>query len=102
MSFFHARSGLSGLGLSLKPPKWLRKLINTPVTVPTETGPIVVTPGDVLASTRTGPTPMQQAAANVGRNVTGWVDQVPGGWLTVGGGAALAAWLLLGRRRRRT
>lgn len=88
----------SGLGLSLKPPKWLRKLINTPVSVPTQAGTISVTPGQIIASSNTAPSPIAQAAGNAAAGVSQFVDGVPGGWWTIGGGALALAWILTRRR----
>jgi hypothetical protein len=82
----------------LKPPKWLRKLINTPVSVPTQAGTISVTPGQVISASSNAPSPIQQAAGNAARGVSDFVDGIPGGWWTVGGGVALFAWILTRRR----
>ena len=92
----------TGLGFSLKPPAWLRKLTGavvkgTTATIPSPAGPIVVDLGDpdsvarakaaitgTKFSTTVGKKPgtgIEQLNANIQENV-------PGGWLTI---AALVA-----------
>jgi len=83
---------LQGLGFSLKPPKWLRDLVNKNVHV--NLPPIPPVNVDVRAT----PTASETAAA-AGREAQGLVDQVPGGWVTIG--VAAASLLLLMRRPRR-
>ena len=103
---------LGEMGLSLKPPKWLRDLgakviSGTRVTVQTPLGPFTFDPSNpaevarlrgMLSQTQvtlgpTTPTPLDRAGA--------LVDAVPGGIGTIAlaGGAALAL-LLLSRGRR--
>lgn len=84
----------SGLGFSLKPPKWLRNAVINPikqivgggtVTVPTPAGPVeIARPSE--------PSPTQQ-----------FVNSVPGGGTTLAIGAAVGLGLLMlnGRKRRR-
>lgn len=97
--------GLNGLGLSLKPPKWLRNTVNAvvnsgavKVTVPTASGPVEVNRDSVQAAADALRNARVQINAGGGPKPTGTVDQVqdfvqanvPGGWLTVlGGGLAL-------------
>ena len=99
---------LSGLGLSLKPPKWLRNTVRdainkVTVTVPTGVGPVTLTPAQAAAAARgaqvtysTGPkppSPMDAANDFVS-------DKVPGGWVGLAlGGAAL--YYFMSKRRRR-
>ena len=103
----------TGMGFSLKPPSWLvdeaKKLIGsafrgTQVTIQTPAGPQVFdisTPGGIaalqamIASAKIGkptptPSPVQQANDFV-------QSRIPGGWLTIAGGA-LVLFLLLKRR----
>lgn len=109
---YETSTQISGLGLSLKPPQWLRDLgarviSQTHVSVPTPAGSVVVDLGDPtqLAQIRqaiTGaqvqvgpraPSPLEQLNAGVG-------TAVPGGWGTIAV-AAGALLLLMARRRRR-
>jgi hypothetical protein len=90
VAYEHCPRELSGLGLSLKPPQWLRDLASSvAVTVkpPPTTYPL---PGG--GTVKFQPTP-QQLAQQVEQNV-------PGGWNTVAAvGAGLMLLLILARRR---
>jgi hypothetical protein len=88
----------NGLGLSLKPPAWLRKIVSetvkgTKVSVPPITVPL---PGGGSATIHPTPPTLQQQAEQA-------VENVPGGWLTIAAIAAGAIFILprlLGRRGR--
>jgi hypothetical protein len=87
-----------GLGISLKPPDWLRRIVGdvvggTRISVPPVTVPL---PGGGSATINpTRPTFQQQTQQIVGA--------VPGGWLTIAAIAAGAIFILprlMGRRGR--
>lgn len=92
----------NGLGFSLKPPDWLRKLTGavvrgTTATVPTPAGPVIVDLGDpdsiarakaaiagIKINTKVGTKP----APGVDTFNAAVQENIPGGWLTI---AALVA-----------
>jgi hypothetical protein len=88
----------AGLGLSLKPPAWLRTAVSeivsgTKVAVPSVTIPLPG--GGSITTPSTKPTVQQQAELVVAN--------VPGGWLTIAAVAVGAIFILprlLGRRGR--
>ena len=80
---------MSYLGFSFKPPRWLRDAVSgIKISVPPTTVP---TPGG--GTVTFNPASQQQLP-----DVTGAVQQIPGGWLTLGA-AGVALYLLLSRRR---
>lgn len=94
---------LGGLGISLKPPSWLRNLVGSvvrgsTVTVQTPAGPQTFdlgNPSDVAALKNIA----AKVKVNVGgnrpagpaENVINTVENIPGGWLTI---AAVAAGII--------
>jgi hypothetical protein len=108
--------GLNGLGLSLKPPDWLTKIVgavikSTTVTVPTPAGNVIVDLSDpasiaaaqkILTGTKVSTTVGTKPTTPMAQ-VNAAVESVPGGWLTVAAVAAGAFLLLtrmMGRRGR--
>jgi len=106
----------SGLGFSLKPPKWLRNAVKSVLpgvsvqaSVPTPAGPVVVDSADPDSGRRVLDA-LKNTRVTVGRRQPSVVDEisqqvqdsVPGGWLTIGA-VALGGIVLLTRRggRRR-
>jgi len=88
----------NGLGLSLKPPAWLRQAVSevihgTKVEVPPITVPL---PGGGSATIHPTRPSLQQQAEHV-------VEAVPGGWITIAAIAAGTIFILprlMGRRGR--
>ncbi len=105
---------LSGLGFSLKPPKWVRDLgaqvlSATKISVPTPAGiPVVIDlskPGELerLRSTITGTRiSVGQAAPSAFDRLTAGIGDAPSwGTLAIVGAAGAALWFILGRRSSR-
>ncbi|MFH1177109.1 MAG: hypothetical protein V1750_06855 [Acidobacteriota bacterium] len=99
---------MSGLGLSLKPPAWLRNIVGTviqgtKVSVPTQTGiPITVDLSDpqamaklkaMLAGT-TFSTSVGTTKPTIAQQAANALESIPGGWLTVAGAALLGVLVL--------
>lgn len=101
-------SGVDGLGFSLKPPKVVRNLVKKvaaqvgiKATVPTPAGPIVVDSRDpdtlrrvadaaraAISRTTFSVGPNTPADPSPTADVRDFVENsIPGGWLTLGGGA---------------
>jgi hypothetical protein len=109
-------SQLGELGLSLKPPKWLRNAAKVVtgskvnVSVPTGAGPVnvdVTKPGlvqSIAEKLRNAKVTITTGSPNPDQpgGMTEYVEQkLPGGWLTVGAGAvALLLVMNLARGRR--
>lgn len=102
--------GLSGLGFSLKPPSWITNALKvgaaavigaTRVTVQTPVGPQVLDAGQVKKILTTAKIDTSGAATkptNPAEAVSNVVENIPGGWLTIGG-LAIGIGLLLARRK---
>lgn len=105
---------LSGLGLSLKPPAWLRNIVGsvvsgTKVSIPTESGiPITVDLGDpeavaklkaMILGAKVSTSVGTPRVSTMDRINTG-VESIPGGWFTVAA-AAVVGVLVLPRLIRR-
>lgn len=110
-----AGEGLDGLDFSLKPPKWLRNAVSSVTNaigiraeVPTPAGPIAVDTRDPQAtrdSVEAVADRLRRTTVTIGpreqptrQPMSEIVEQIPGGWLTIGFGAA-ALLFLLSRRR---
>ena len=101
----------SGLGLSLKPPKWLRTLVKSALpgvsvqaSVPTPAGPVVVDSADpdsgrrLLDALKNTRVTVRRRQPSVVDEISQQVqDSVPGGWLTIGA-VALGGIMLFTRR----
>ncbi|HYM67751.1 MAG TPA: hypothetical protein VEW68_10700 [Patescibacteria group bacterium] len=107
---------MAGMGFSLKPPAWLRNVVGavvkgTTATVPTPAGPVTVDLGNpasvnaaknALTGTKFSTTVGQRGTTALDQANAVVTENVPGGWLTVAGLAALAIFVLprmLGGRR---
>lgn len=92
-----ARAGqqLSGLGLSLKPPSWLRdaakKVVSDTVSTATDAAKRAAADALARAQAQVAPKPTPMDAVNEA------VSSIPGGWLTI---AAVGLGLLLVAKRR--
>lgn len=111
-----AGGGLSGLDFSLKPPKWLRNIvkgvtdgIGVKAEVPTPGGPVVVDSRDPQAtrdSVEAVADRLRRTTITIGRReqparqpMSEIIEQIPGGWLTVGAGGLALVWMLTRRSR---
>lgn len=94
------------LGFSLKPPAWLRNLVGTAVqdlhvAVPTPAGTVNLTPAQIAAYASgarvsfTVPKPGPQLGPV--ERAAGFVESIPGGWITVAA-VVVGGYLLLKRR----